>query len=81
MNSTEINNRIKELELDIKSANSSAEKVSISRRELSIMKGSPRKLSHDKDKERGNWRRLLNSQEPATRQKALRELNKIFAYY
>ncbi len=81
MNKVDIDNRIRELELDIKSDNSSFEKVSISRRELSIMKGTPRALSTDKEKERGNWRRLLNSDDPVKRRKAVNELNRVFTNY
>jgi len=82
MNSYDVKKRIRELEIDLKSRDSSKEKIMACEQEMKIMKKSQVKnLSYENEKKRSNAMRSLNSMQPEMRERALKEIYEVFNHY
>ncbi len=82
MNSYDVQNRIRELEIDLKSRDSSNEKMMACKHELAILKRDRVKiLSYENEKKRSNAMRSLNSMQVEVRKRGLKEIYEIFNHY
>jgi|GEM_PF-4777006 len=82
MNSYDLQKRIRELEIDLKSQDSSNEKIMACKHELGILKRDRVKsLSYESEKKRSNAMRSLNSMQAEIRKRGLKEIHEVFNYY